>query len=64
MNKGIELCGIKLGDTFDENKVLYRQEIINGEEVYIYSNNPEDELFNVRFSLVGANQGDQAKTVG
>ncbi len=20
MNKGIELCGIKLGDTFDENK--------------------------------------------
>ena len=49
-------------DTFDENKVLYRQEIINGEEVYIYSNNPEDELFNVRFSLVGANQGDYVLT--
>src|SRR5690606_15030916 len=40
-------------DTFDENKVLYRKEIINGKEIFVYSTNPEDELFNVRFSLVG-----------
>ncbi|MBW2960289.1 hypothetical protein KW502_00565 [Mesonia sp. JHPTF-M18] len=49
-------------DTFDENKVLYRQEIVNGEEIYVYSNNPEDELFNVRFSLVGVNQGNYILT--
>lgn len=45
-------------DTFSENKILYRREIINGEEVFIFSNNPEDELFSVRFTLVGNNQGN------
>lgn len=45
-------------DTFSENKILYRKEIINGEEVFVFSTNPEDELFSVRFSLVGPNQGD------
>ncbi len=45
-------------DIFSENKILYRRETINGQEVFIFSNNPEDELFNVRFSLVGDNQGD------
>lgn len=49
-------------DTFDENKVLYRKEIINGKEIFVYSTNPEDELFNVRFSLVGENQGDYILT--
>jgi len=49
-------------DTFDENKVLYRKEIIGGEEVFVYSTNPEDELFNVRFSLVGAGQGNYLLT--
>ncbi len=45
-------------ETFDENKVLYRRELINGEEVYVYSTNPDEELYSVRFSLVGENQGD------
>ena len=45
-------------DTFDENKVLYRKEILLGEEIFVYSTNPEDELFNVRFTLVGENNGD------
>ncbi|WP_203294560.1 hypothetical protein [Luteirhabdus pelagi] len=44
--------------TFSENKILYRKEILNGEEIFVYSNNPEDELFTVRFTLVGDNQGD------
>ena len=31
MNKGIELCGIKLGDTFDENKFkVAKKQIIPG----------------------------------
>ncbi|MDC7995177.1 hypothetical protein [Altibacter sp. HG106] len=45
-------------DTFSENKILYRKELINGEEVFVFSTNPDDELFSVRFSLVGPNQGD------
>ncbi|MDH7446147.1 hypothetical protein [Aquimarina sp. 2201CG14-23] len=45
-------------DVFSENKILYRRDVIDGQEVFVFSNNPEDELFNVRFSLVGDNQGD------
>ncbi|PKP26072.1 MAG: hypothetical protein CVU03_05190 [Bacteroidetes bacterium HGW-Bacteroidetes-2] len=51
-----------VADTFSENKILYRKEIFNGEEIFVFSNNPEDELFQVRFSLVGENQGDYILT--
>ncbi len=45
-------------DTFSDNKILYRKEDLNGTEIFVFSNNPEDELFNVRFSLVGDNMGN------
>ena len=45
-------------ESFSENRILYRQDIINGEQVFVFSQNPEDELFSVRFTLVGANQGN------
>ncbi|MEM0517927.1 hypothetical protein [Aequorivita flava] len=45
-------------DTYSENKILYKKEIINGEEIFVFSSNPEDELFSVRFSLVGPNNGN------
>jgi len=45
-------------DSFSENKILYRKDIINGEEIFVFSVNPDDELFNVRFTLVGANMGN------
>ncbi len=45
-------------DTFSENKILYRQETISGIEAFVFSDNPDDELFNVRFSLVGDNNGN------
>ncbi len=47
-----------VADTFSENRILYRKEVINGVEVFVYSINPDDELFNVRFSLVGDNLGN------
>lgn len=47
---------------FSPNQVLYRKEIISGNEVYIYSTNEEDELYNVKFSLVGANTGNYILT--
>lgn len=45
-------------DTYSENKILYKKVIINGEEIFVFSNNPEDELYSVRFSLVGSNNGN------
>lgn len=45
-------------DTFSENKILYKKEDFNGTEIFVFSTNPEDELFNVRFSLVGENMGN------
>ncbi|MDQ7959621.1 hypothetical protein [Flavobacterium lindanitolerans] len=45
-------------DSYSENKILYRKTTIGGVEVFEFSNNPTDELYNVRFSLVGANQGN------
>jgi len=47
-----------VSDTFSENKILYRKETIGGEEIFVYSTNPDDELFNVRFTLVGTNMGN------
>ncbi len=43
---------------FSENRILYRREFVNGEEFFVFSNNPEDELFSVRFTEVGPNQGN------
>ncbi|MFV8342802.1 hypothetical protein [Flavobacterium sp. XS2P39] len=45
-------------DSYSDNKVLYRKTTINSIEIFQYSNNPEEELFNVRFSLVGTNIGN------
>lgn len=45
-------------DTYSENKILYKKVLIGAVEVFEYSNNPDDELYNVRFSLVGNNQGN------
>ncbi len=45
-------------DTFSENKILYKKEDLDGVEIFVFSNDPEDELFNVRFSLVGDNLGN------
>lgn len=45
-------------DTYSENKILYRKEIVDGQEIFVFSNNPEDELFNVRFTNVGQNEGN------
>ncbi len=43
---------------FDENKILYKKDFIGVQEVFVYSTNPDDELFAVSFSNVGQNQGD------
>jgi len=45
-------------ETYNENRILYKKEIIDSIEAFVFSNNPDDELFSVRFTLVGANQGN------
>lgn len=47
-----------ISDDFAENKVLYKKDTINGHEVFVYSTNPQDDLYRVKFSLVGPNQGN------
>ncbi|WP_019037672.1 hypothetical protein [Psychroflexus tropicus] len=43
---------------FSENRILYEKEFIDGREIFVFSNDPEAELFNVRFSNLGPNQGN------
>ncbi len=45
-------------DSYSENKILYRKILVNGVEVFEYSTDPMAVLYNVRFSLVGQNQGN------
>ena len=45
-------------ETYNENRILYKKEIIDSIEAFVFSNNPDDELFSVRFTLAGANQGN------
>jgi hypothetical protein len=45
-------------DSYSENKILYRKITVNGIEIFEYSNNPDDVLYNVRFTLVGNNLGN------
>ncbi|WKK66903.1 hypothetical protein [Lutimonas zeaxanthinifaciens] len=43
---------------YNENRVLYRKTIVNGKEIFEFSNDPNDELYQVTFSYVGENNGD------
>ena len=45
-------------ETFSENRILYRKELFGTEEIFVFSNDPNDQLFSVRFTLVGNNQGN------
>jgi len=49
-------------DTYSENKILYKKTMAGTVEAFEYSNNPEDELFNVKFSLIGNNLGNYILT--
>ncbi|MFK5957593.1 MAG: hypothetical protein QM495_01855 [Lutibacter sp.] len=44
-------------DTFSEDKILYKKTFIGIDEVFEYSTNENDELYNVIFTYVGENLG-------
>ena len=43
---------------YAENKILYKKVIVNNEEVFVFSNDPNDELYQVNFIYIGENKGD------
>ncbi len=45
-------------DSYSDNKILYKKILISNVEVFVYSNVSTDVLYNVKFSLVGTNQGN------
>jgi hypothetical protein len=45
-------------DSYSDNKILYKKTVVNAVEIFEYSNNPQDVLYNVRFSQVTANKGN------
>lgn len=57
-NPDLMVAPSAIPDEFSENRILYRKDTINGVEVYVHSTNPTDELFRVKFSLVGEGKGD------
>ena len=55
---GLMVAPSAIPEAFNENRILYRKEDINGVEAFVFSNDPNDELFSVTFTLVGDNQGN------
>jgi len=45
-------------DSYSENKILYKKVTISGIDIYEYSNNATDTLYNVKFTFVGNNLGN------
>ncbi|UOK42930.1 MULTISPECIES: hypothetical protein [Flavobacterium] len=45
-------------DSYSENKILYKKVLLGSIEVFEYSNNPGDVLYNVKFTLLGNNLGN------
>ncbi|NHN26548.1 hypothetical protein FIA58_012750 [Flavobacterium jejuense] len=45
-------------DSYSENKILYKKSFIGTTEIFEFSNNPNDELYNVRFTFIGQNLGN------
>jgi hypothetical protein len=45
-------------EALNENRILYKKELISGTGAFVFSNDENDELYRVTFSQVGANQGN------
>ncbi|TWO32292.1 hypothetical protein E1J38_009855 [Seonamhaeicola sediminis] len=45
-------------EALNENRILYKKELIGGIEAFVFSNDPNDELYRVTFTQVGTNKGD------
>ncbi|WP_198519347.1 hypothetical protein [Nonlabens sp. MB-3u-79] len=57
-DRDLAIAPSAIPDEFSENQILYRREVLNGEERFVFSQDRTQQLFNVRFSFLGENQGD------
>ncbi|OEK09449.1 hypothetical protein A8C32_12085 [Flavivirga aquatica] len=57
-DKALMVAPSEVLEALNENRILYKKELIGGVEAFVFSNSPDDELYRVTFSLVGENQGD------
>ncbi len=57
-DKSLMIAPSEVPETYSENRILYKKELIGGVEAFVFSNNPDDELYSVKFTLVGDNQGN------
>lgn len=57
-DKSLMVAPSAISETYSENRILYKKELINGVEAFVFSNNQNDQLYSVKFTLVGNNQGD------
>ena len=45
-------------ESYSDNRILYKKELVDGVEVFVFSNNLDDTLYQVTFTNLGTNQGD------
>lgn len=57
-NPDLMIAPSAYADSYSDNKVLYKKTLVNAVEIFEYSNNSQDELYNVRFNFVGINKGN------
>ncbi|WP_242156181.1 hypothetical protein [Aestuariivivens sediminis] len=57
-DRSLMVAPSEVQETYSDNRILYKKELIEGVEAFVFSNNPEDELYRVTFSLVGNGQGN------
>lgn len=43
---------------YSENRILYEKAVRDGQQFFVFSTDPEADLFNVRFTNLGQNQGN------
>ncbi|MDD7884617.1 hypothetical protein [Flavivirga sp. 57AJ16] len=61
-DRSLMVAPSEIQEALNENRILYKKELIDGVEAFVFSNNPDDTLYRVTFTQVGANQGDYVLT--
>ena len=57
-DRNLMVAPSEVQESQNENRILYKKELIGGVEAFVFSNDPNDELYRVTFTQVGANQGN------
>ncbi|MGB5417945.1 hypothetical protein, partial [Algibacter sp.] len=57
-DKTLMVAPSEVREELNDNRILYKKELFGSVEGFVFSNNPDDELYRVTFTLVGENQGD------